>query len=429
MNTRPGSTRSVPRLAALSLLLSFVLAPAPRAQQVVQVPPIREAASVAGLPDADSVSTWAAQAKVAFQSNRGDSAMGENYPPYEKVGFIGRHLLRSLRRKDLLQAHAIQPALDSLGLVTEVATDPGSPTFALLMVRNPARFTADAVGFLYWYKGDDLRIQGVVFKGGHRPRMRVWYTGQSEYPIEWGILDETRDGSQRFTMLRLSPRGTAWGIQQDEESFPLLGEPGEAVWADVNRDGPPEFVSWTTGPTDSLFTECASCPKLITERTFIEGGQAFEMQDQRLLPTPYATLVYFVRLLIDGKLAQAGKLVRDPAKVREAVEQGWNKRVVRKPWMVEYGEEGQTWPRRLALRFEGPNGVKRYAMIFAMREGRWIIDNWLEPRAIQRHYPSVTIPPATPGKSPVEAKPRATPVKPPATKPPVRSTAPPPKTR
>ena len=32
---------------------------------------------------------------------------------------------------------------------------------------------------------------------------------------------------------------------------------------------------------------------------------------QALLPTPYATLVYFVRLLIDGKLAQAEKLVRD----------------------------------------------------------------------------------------------------------------------
>ena len=120
------------------------------------------------------------------------------------------------------------------------------------------------------------------------------------------------------------------------------------------------------------------------------------MQDERLLPTPYATLVYFVRLLIDGKLAQAEKLVRDPAKVREAVAQGWNQRVVRKPWIVEYGESGQAWPRRLALRFEGPNGVKRYGVVFAMREGRWIIDNWFEPRAIERHYPSVTMPPATP---------------------------------
>jgi hypothetical protein len=425
MDTRPCPTRFVPRLAALTLLFSFIAAPALRAQQVVQVPPIREASPVAISPVADSDSAWAAQAKTAFQSNPGDSAGGENYRPYEKVGLIGRRLLRSLGRRDLLQAHTIKPALDSLGLVTELATDPASPTFALLMVRNPARYTADAVGFLYWYKGDDLRIQGVVFKGGYHPRMRVWQTGNPEYPFEWGILDETRDRLLGFTMMRLSPGGTVWGIQQDEESFPLMGEPGEAAWVDLNQDGSPEFVSWTSGSTDSLFTECADCPKLLTERTFIKGDDAFELQDQRLLPTPYATLVYFVRLLIDGKLIQAEKLVRDPAKVREAVALGWDKRVVRKPWIVEYGESGQAWPRRLALRFEGPNGVKRYGVIFAMREGRWIIDSWFEPRRIDRRYPSVTMPPATPAKSSAEVKPPATPARPPASKPPVRSAVPP----
>ena len=429
MDTRPGSTRFVPRHAALALFFSLILAPALRAQTVVHVPVTREASPVESLPDADSVSTWVAQAKAGFQSNPGDSAGGENYRPYEKVGLIGRRLLRSLGRKDLLQAHAIKPAFDSLGLVTEVATDPASSNFALLMVRNPARYTADAVGFLYWYKGDDLRIQGAVFKGGYHPRMRVWRTGKPEYPFEWGILDETRAGLLRFTMMRLSPGGTVWGIQQDEEGFPLMGEPGEAVWVDLNQDGPPEFVSWTSGSTDSLFTECSGCPKLLTERTFIEGGDAFELQDQRLLPTPYATLVYFVRLLVDGKLTQAERLVRDPAKVREAVALGWDKRVVRKPWMVEYGESGQAWPRRLALRFEGPDGVKRYGVIFARREGRWIIDNWFEPRGIDRRYPSVTMPPATPAKSPVETKSPVAPVRPPATKPPVRSAAPPAKTK
>jgi hypothetical protein len=423
MNTRPGCIRFVPRLAALALCLACILVPALRAQTVVQVPPIRETSAAAGSPAADSISVWAAQAKAGFQSNPGDSAGGENYRAYEKVGLIARRLLRSLGRRDLLQAQALQPALDSLGLVTEVATDPSKPAFALLMVRNPVRHTADAVGFLYWYKGDDLRIQGAVFKGGYHPRMRVWWTGRPEYPMEWGILDETRAGSLRFTMMRLSPGGTVWGIQQDEESFPLMGEPGEASWVDLNQDGRPEFVSWTSAPTDSLFTECPDCPKLITERTFIEGGDAFEMQDQRLLPTPYATLVYFVRLLIDGKLAQAEKLVREPAKVREAVAQGWDKRVVRKAWTVEYGESGQAWPRRLALRFEGPNGVKRYAVIFAMREGRWIIDNWFEPRVIERRYPSVTMPPAAP------AKPPATSARPPATKAPVRSAVPPAKTK
>jgi hypothetical protein len=429
MNTRPESARLVPRFAPLALLLSLVLVPVLQAQTVIHVPVTREAPPVASPPDVDSISAWAAQAKAGFRSNPGDSAGGVNYRPYEKVGLIGRRLLRSLGHRDLLLARAIRPALDSLGFVTEVATDPAFPTFALLMVRNPDSYTADAVGFLYWYRGDDLRIQGVVFRGGYHPRMRVWRTSRPEYPYEWGVLDETRAGLLRFTMLRLGPSGVVWGIQQDEERFPLMGEPGEAAWVDLNRDGPPEFVSWTSGPTDSLFTECLDCPKLLTERTYVEGSEAFELQDQRLFPSPYATLVYFVRLLIDGKFAQAEKLVRDPAKVREAVALGWNKRVVRKTWFLEYGETGQAWPRRLALRFEGPNGVKHYGVVFAMREGRWIIDNWFEPRTIERHYPSVTMPPATPAKPPDRTRSPATPARPSAKPPPVRSAVTPPKTK
>jgi hypothetical protein len=297
-----------------------------------------------------------------------------------------------------------------------VATDPASPNFGLLVVRNPARSTADAVGFLYWYKGDDLRLQGVALKGGYHPRIRVWRTGKTEYPYECGILDETRADLLGFTLLRLSPSGAVWGVQQDEESYPLLGEAGEAAWLDLNQDGMPEFVSWTHGESDSLFTECADCPKLLTERTFAEGREGFEPQDDRLLPTPYATLVYFVRLLIDGKLTQAERLVRDPAKVREAIAQGWNQRLVRKPWYVEYGESGEAWPRRLALRFQGPHGVKQYGVVFAKREGHWIIDNWFEPHPpAAPHYPSVTMPPAAPAPKPA-ARPPAT--KRPATKPP-----------
>jgi hypothetical protein len=410
MNTRTVAVRAVPCLAALVLLLPFVLASSAFAQTEVKVPVTREESPAPAAPEPDSVVIWTAQAKAGFASNPGDSAGGENYRPYERVGLIGRRLLRALGRRDLLQAHFLKPALDSLGFAVEVATDPASPTFALLMVRNPSRYTADAVGFLYWYKGDDLRIQGALFKGGYDPRIRVWRTGKPEYPYEWGIIDQTRAGTQRFIMLRLSPGGTVWGIQQDEERGPLLGEPGEAAWLDLNQDGLPELVSWTRSATDSLFTECPDCPKLLTERTFIEGSEGFEMQDERLLPTPYATLVYFVRLLIDGNLDQAGKLVRDPAKVREAVAQGWNQRRVRKPWTVEYGESGQRWPRRLALRFEGPQGVKRYGVVFAKREGRWIIDNWFEPRSTAGRFPSVTTPPAAPAK-------------PPAAKPPVRKRA------
>jgi hypothetical protein len=412
MRARPCSRPSLPRRAALALLFLLCAAPVARAQQVVDV---------SGVPETDSLTAWVSQAKAGFQSNPGDSAGGENYRPYERVGLMARRLLRSLGHRDLLQAHAIQPVLDSLGFATEVATDPAAPTFALLMVRNPSRPEAEAVGFLYWYKGDDLRIQGAVFKGGYRPRIRIWWTGTPEYPYEWGIVDETRTGRLGLTLLRLSPGGTVWGLQQDEERFPLLGETGEAQWVDLNGDRRPELVSWTRSPTDSLFVERANCPKLLTERTFIEGREIFELQDERLLPTPYATLVYFVRLLIDDQLAQAERLVRDPARVREAVAQGWNQRVVKTPWTVEYGESGEAWPRRLELRFQGPHGVKRYGVIFARRDGRWIIENWFEPQPATGRRPSVTLPPASVAKPPA--------AKPPAAKPPVRPASPPAKKR
>lgn len=392
-NTRPSRAPSLPVLVVLALLLG--LAPTARAQHVVWV---------GGESGADTLKLWTAQALEGFRGNRGDSAGGDNYRAYERVGRIGRRLLRAQGRRDLLLAPAIRPALDSLGFATEVATDPAAPAFALLMVRDPAHPAAEAVGFLYWFREDDLRMQGVLFRGGHEPRVRVWWTGRTEYPYECGVIDRTTTRVQRFTMLRLAPNGADWSVQQDEERYPTLGAAGEALWADLNGDERPEVVSWTPATTDSLFAECSNCPRLITERTFIEGREIFEPQDERLLPTPYATLVYFVRLLLDGQLAQAEKLVRDPAKVREAVALGWDKRVVRTPWRVEFGEKNEAWPRRLEVRFEGPRGAKRYGVVFGRRDGRWIIENWFEPRAVERRFPSVTVPPAKPAAPPARKR-------------------------
>ena len=405
----PARLRNLRLRTLLALLLLLAAPAAARAQIVVHV---------GGEPEVDSLTVWAADAKARFQSSSSDSVTDENYRAFEEVGLIGRRLLRSLARGRLLQAQAIQQTLDSLGFATEVAEDPAWPSFALLMVRNPSRFSGHAVGFLYWYRQDDLRMQGVVFSGGRHPSIKVWRSNKPEFPYEWGILDQILDGRPQFTLLGLSPDGAYWQIEQDEESARLFGGPGEAAWVDVNRDGIPEIASWTRDSTDSLFTECMDCPKLLTERLYAEGGEGFELEDERLLPTTYATLVYFVRLLIDGKLTQAERLVRDPARVREAVAQGWNKRVVKNPWQVESRERGQAWPRRLGLRFEGPHGVKRYNVVFGRRGERWIIENWIEPKPVTGRYPSVTVPPVQGAKRPA-VKPSAG-AKPPAKAPPVQ---------
>ena len=83
-------------------------------------------------PSADSLQHWASEAKVLFQANEGDSVGGPNFRAYERVGHMGRRLLRSLGKSGLSQAHAVAVIIDSLGLdVGEVPEGPISPDLEL----------------------------------------------------------------------------------------------------------------------------------------------------------------------------------------------------------------------------------------------------------------------------------------------------------
>jgi hypothetical protein len=397
---RPASPRAFALGALLWMLLLAAFLPALARAQTIKP----------WTPPADSFSTWASEARSRFETNKGDSVGGDNLRAYELVGMISRRLLHSLGPAQLVQAHALKPVLDTLGLTTDVTVDPLLPNFALVMVRNPTRFTANAVGYLYWYKGTDLRMQGVLFKGGLHPTMRAWWTGQPDHPYEWAIVDEQpTTNALELTLFRLNALGTEWTIQQDETRGGVLGEPGEAAWTDINLDGSPELVSWTRGRTDSLFVECDDCPRLITERVFTEGPDGFELLDARLLPSPYSTFVLFVRFLRDHNLASASRLLADPSLVKSAVASGFGEGSGKGVWHVEYGEPGVAWPHWLALRLQRPNGARRYILHFLQRDGHWLIQNWIEPKRSlpAASAPSVTIPgrPSPAGTKPATRKP------------------------
>jgi hypothetical protein len=395
----PARNRALPSALLLGLAL-LAMPAAAAAQTVVHVGPV------------DSIKVWTDYARATFAQSTSDSVTDQNYHAFEAVGLIGRRLMRQIGRGRLLEARGVRQAIDSLGLVTEAAEDPLWPGFALLMVHNSSRPDADAVGFLYWFRGSDLRMQGVVFRGGHHPSMRVWRSNKGGTPYECAVLDQTREGLPHMTLLGMSQDGLAWDLEQDEESLPMFAQPGTASFVDVNDDGIPEIQTWTHGPTDSLFTECMDCPKLLTERLYVESAgepPVFELEDERLLPTPYATLVYFVRLLIDGKLTQAERLVRDPARVRQAIAAGWNKRVVKHAWTVEAREANQAWPRMLQVRFQGPSGAKRYEVTFAKQNSHWVIQDWAEPQPAKTIYPSVKVPPVRRPPAGKTKKPGATP--------------------
>jgi hypothetical protein len=265
-----------------------------------------------------------------------------------------------------------------------VAVDAAQPAFALLTVRNPWRFSAHAVGFLYWSQAADFRIQGAELHGGTEPQMRVWWTGRPERPYEWAVIDRDHGGPSHFTLFWLSPGGTYWNAAQDGEHNAILEAQGATVFADLNGDGIPEVVQWAVAKTDSLFIPCADCPKLTIENTYVERRGTFVLEDSHLMASGYAAFVAFVRHLLDHDRVGAARLVRNPADVTRAIAEGWA--VSRKPgtWRVEYGEEGERWPAWVEVRFAGPQGVKRYTVTFGMREDKWIVEKWLEPKPFVR---------------------------------------------
>jgi hypothetical protein len=341
----------------------------------------------------DSLATWAAAARERFAGVSGDSVTGAAYGAYEQVGLIARRLLRGYGRDGLLQMAAVSSALDSLGLDTDFATEPTTPDFALLTVRHPAHPEGRAVGFLYWFRGADLRMQGVVLDGGHEPLIRVWWTGDQRRPYAWGVIERAGPppGVPRLLLFHLTPEGTQWTFTHGERQAPVLGEPGEATWVDLDRDGRPEVVSWTETAADSLLELCTGCPRPVTERTFADRGPGFELLEARFLPSPIAVFGLFVRHLVENNRAAAARLTADPALVERAMTQGWNAPRTRGAWKVEYAEPGQAWPRWLAVTHRGRTS-RQWIVHFTQKDGRWIVRDWLPLEAPKAPAPAASPP-------------------------------------
>jgi hypothetical protein len=212
--------------------------------------------------------------------------------------------------------------------------------------------------------------------------MRVWRTRHQDQPYSWGILENTRYGSKplEFSLLRLAGNGLFWTAAQYPGFGPDMGGRGDGAFADLNNDGVPELVTWSRTSGDSLFTECRECPALITERTWSERPQGFDIVESRLMPTAYANFVAFIRFLRDGNRTGAARLLATPSKVQEAIANGWDKGAGRPQWRVINAEPDETWPRWITVRFGRGETAKNWVIHFVVRDGRWIIRDWVQEK-------------------------------------------------
>ena len=399
---RPSGLRR-PTFAVLLLLAALaVFAPVAARAQVVK----------AWAPPADSITRLAGSAKLRFQRQRGDSVSGDNFDGYEVVGDIGRKLFASLGKRGLVQAQAVQTTLDSLGLDVEVRTDPQQPTMVFMLVRNPFLRSSDAIGFIYWMQGPLLRMQGASYPPSQDVQVRFWYTGRQDVPYEALTLYRSRrdNGLLNLRLYRMNDGGTYWNLVQYEGNAPDLGTASTASFVDINRDGMPELVVYRIATPDTVLQVATEAPQLVEEYTYTERPEGFVLHDVRLLPGPTETIHMFVSLLVNHEPEFARRLLVDPASLDSMMAIGWGQHVRRGDWQIEYGE-AQPWPEWLELKIREDRGLGHYVFHFWIKDGRWVIRNWLreQPPSPNNVLPkpkisTVTVP-GTPPPAPA-AKPK-----------------------
>jgi hypothetical protein len=361
-NRRAASTCAVPAFVVLATLLLPV---ALRAQTVRPWMP----------PGQDSVQVLASEARLLFRRADTDTIGERSIVPFERVGQIARRLVRRLGRQNMLAAPTIEATLDSLGFDTDVVHDPDIPSIVLVLVRNPERLTMQAVGYLLWFRGPDLRMQGIAFPPSIRPRLESWWSGRAGSPYAAAIVYRERGTSGRlgFKYLRLSPDGYYWDLVQYEGNGPDLGVHGDASFTDMDGDGRPELVSFSHAPPDSVLTIESPVKPILREAIYTDRGQGFVVHDARIVPGPLSTLRLFLQSLRQGDRAGARRLVENPDLLELAVAAGWASGRGPRTFVVDRQEEGQPWPQWLGARVVGPHGVRRWVFHFVLRDGRWLI--------------------------------------------------------
>lgn len=352
-------------------LVAFVLLAGPRA---AAAPPVRPWQP----PGQDSIQVLASEARVAFRRAQVDTLDENEVLPFERVGQIARRLLRRLGRENMLLAPAIEQTLDSLGFDTDVVQDRDVPSIVFVMVRNPDRPSMQGVGYLLWFRGADLRLQGIAFPPGIRPQLAAWWSGDNRSPYAAAVAYHERGTSGRlgFKYLRLSGDGYYWDLVQYEGNGPDLGTHGSVAFADLDGDGRPELLSFARTPPDSTLTVEPPVLPIQREAIYTDRGRGFVLHDIRIVPGPLATLRAFVLALRGGDREGARRLLVDPAFLELAEAAGWASGRSPRTFVVDRQEEGQRWPHWLGARVTGSLGPRRWVFRFTLREGRWLIQEW-----------------------------------------------------
>ena len=352
----------------LALLLLSPHHPAPASAAVIQP----------WSPPGDSLTRLAHSARLRFQRQAGDSVGGDNYDGYEIVGDMGRHLVAALGKDHWEQATALQATLDSMGLDVEVRVDPQMRDMVFMLVRNPFKRSSDGVGYLYWLRGDQWRMQGASYPPAQDVSVRFWYRGDPEIPYEAVTIYRMRQGNRvAMRLYRLNGEGVLWDLVQYEGNAPDLGSSTTTAFADINHDGLPEIVAYEVVQPDTFLSIASDAPQLVQEYIYTERPEGFVLHDLRQVPGPSDVVNLFATLLVRHEDDLARRLLMRPAQLDSALALGWGQSHARGAFTIEYGES-RPWPEWLELKIRQYKGYGHWLFRFWIKDGRWVIKEWIQ---------------------------------------------------
>lgn len=250
--------------------------------------------------------------------------------------------------------------LDSLGVACEVA---GRERATVVNLFSRSEVEGGSWPYLLWAEGGKVRLQLLEGRGMRLLDATVRGfndTGagdSSQVAVLWGR--RAAAGQQPLLLTWRHARGGRWDLAQTLGPD-SLGGTGNGQFSD--RD----LVTRTFRSTP-WFDECATCPHVYRERHFRWGPQGFVRDDERIVPSPYATFSSFIGALVAGDRPAAERLVADPSLVEFARRYEWHDPALGR-WRSAPGTEGSASEM---VFFRGRSDAFR--AMFQARGGGWVL--------------------------------------------------------
>ena len=350
----------------------------------------------------DSLRLWGLEARTRLDQTTVDSLGANEIAAYTLMDRMTSRYFSALGASGMRGAPGLLALTDSLKLDVEIEQDPDLPQFAVVTYFNPKFAGYACWTTLFWWKGADLEQQNVLFPGGRRIEMKVWWTGNELGPYEMALVSHARAGNPRlgaFSMLRMSKNADFWGAVQTGKKTIDLGGPGVSKFVDLDNDGVPELVHWTDAELDDRFVKDRNLPTVLSERTWRRTDEGFQLLDRRTVPTPFATFVLFQRALSNGQAELARSLTSTAAVYTKATTLKLGTYSAKGSWRASEPAPGVRWEDSIRFQYGTPTRLdKGIEVRMKQVEGHWLVDA-LTPLSLGPEGAPAPKPVPAPGKT------------------------------